>query len=305
MSRRKTSILNRLRQVYRQWRNDDGNLLAAAVAYYAALSFFPLLLVLISGLGLFLQWTAWGQDAQAEVLDAIGNYASPAVQANVQQMLNQVQRQATVNGPLGIVLLTVSAAALFAQFDRAFDRIWNLDRRNFKGLPTALLRIAMFRLRAFLMLAALLALILIVFLAGIALSSVKTYAADILPRNDWIWWAIQSGASVILNWGLFTTLYVVLPKVHVRWAAAAQGGLLAAIAWEAGRLVLNSLVVSRKYSAYGIVGSFIAVMVWFYFASAVIFVGAEYIQVIGEDAGQRHSGSSGDAGSRQNDLRSP
>ena len=289
MSRRKTSILNRLRRVYRQWRDDDGNLLAAAVAYYAALSFFPLLLVLISGVGLFLQWTPRGQDPQAEVLDAIGKYARPAVQANVQQMLDQVQRQAAINGPLGIILLTVSAAALLAQFDRAFDRIWNLDRRNFKGLPTALLRIVVFRLRAFLMLAALLALILIVFLGGIVLSSLKTYAEDILPSNDWIWWAIQSGSSVILNWGLFTTLYAVLPKVRVGWAAAAKGGLLASIAWEAGRLVLNSLVVSRKYSAYGIVGSFIAVMVWFYFASAVIFLGAEYIQVIREDRGQEHS----------------
>src|SRR5262245_3811099 len=50
---------------------DDGTLVAAGVAYYVALSFFPLLLVLVAGLGIVLQWTAVGQDARAQLIDAI------------------------------------------------------------------------------------------------------------------------------------------------------------------------------------------------------------------------------------------
>ncbi len=281
-------LFRQLRQAYQQWRNDDGSLLAAAVAYYAALSFFPLLLVLIAGLGLLLQWTDWGQDAESQLLAAIGDYASPAVKESVAGILEQVQQKAAIGGPLGIGMLIFAAAALFSHFEHAFDRIWKLDRRPVAGLLHAVRRIVLFRLRAFLMLVSLLGLTLIVFLAGVALSSLKTHTPDRLLAADWVWSAVESGFAIVINWGLFTLMYRVLPKVAVRWSEAARGGLLAAVAWEVGRLALTALLVGKKYSAYGVVGSFIAVMLWIYFASTVVFLGAEYVQVL---RGERKPGS--------------
>lgn len=66
----KIPLLPKLPKVCDRWQKDDGPLMAAAVAYYAALSFFPLLLVLISGLGLVLQFTACGQNAEQQVASA-------------------------------------------------------------------------------------------------------------------------------------------------------------------------------------------------------------------------------------------
>ena len=63
-------VLN-LIEASRRWRRDDAGLLAACVAYYATLSLFPLLIVLIAGLGVFLEFTAFGQHAEKYVLAAI------------------------------------------------------------------------------------------------------------------------------------------------------------------------------------------------------------------------------------------
>jgi membrane protein len=42
-------------------------------------------------------------------------------------------------------------------------------------------------------------------------------------------------------------------------------------------------VIAAKYSsAYGVLGSFIAMMVWVYYASTVLFLGAEFVKVLGE-----------------------
>lgn len=277
-------LFDQLWKAHQKWRADHGSLLAAAVAYYAALSFFPLLLVLISALGIFMQWTAWGHDAENQILSTIGDYASPEVEAGVGRILKQVQRKATLSGPIGVGLLVFAAAALFAHFERAFDRIWNVDRRPADSIVQAMRRIALFRLRAFFMLVALLSLVLVVFLVGVTASSLKTHTLDILPAAEWVWWTVESGASMVLNWGLFTLLYGLLPKVKVRWSEAARGGLLAAAAWEVGRLALTFFLVTKKYNAYGVVGSFIAVMLWIYFASTVVLMGAEYVQVVCEDA---------------------
>ena len=48
-----------------------------------------------------------------------------------------------------------------------------------------------------------------------------------------------------------------------------------------------ALVIGERYTAYGVVGSMIMVLLWVYMASNILFVGAEYIQVIRHDAPKR------------------
>lgn len=279
----KIPLLSKLPRVYARWQKDDGPLMAAAVAYYAALSFFPLLLILISGLGLVLQYTAWGQNAEEQVLESIGIYATSEVRDSVAMMLSRVQRNAALGGPVGVFALLFTAVALFAHFENAFDRIWNVDTHGTKGILSATKNVLFTRLRAFLMLGGIGTLIFVIFIAGIVLASIKDWTEGFLPYANWVWWVIEISVSVTLNTCVFTLLYRLLPKVTVHWNEAFHGGLLAASLWEIGRLLLAFFIVGDKYSAYGVVGSFIAVMLWVYVAISIIFLCAEYIQVICED----------------------
>ena len=56
--------------------------------------------------------------------------------------------------------------------------------------------------------------------------------------------------------------------------------ILVAVIWKLGMIVLTNWLIGEKYTAYGIVGSFVAIMLWMYYASAVIFLGAEFVQVL-------------------------
>ena len=51
---------------------------------------------------------------------------------------------------------------------------------------------------------------------------------------------------------------------------------MAAVAWAVGQYVLLTLVVGESYSAYGVLGVLIGLMFWFYYASAAVFLGAEF-----------------------------
>ena len=75
-----------------------------------------------------------------------------------------------------------------------------------------------------------------------------------------------------------------LPKSPVQWKYAAQGGLLVALTWEFGRMVLAAFLISDKYGAYGVVGAFIAILLWTYYASAIVLLAAEYVWVACDDA---------------------
>ena len=56
-------MLRRVTTAIQRWKQDDAATMAAAVAYYLALSLLPTLVLLASGLGLFLKWTDTGHEA--------------------------------------------------------------------------------------------------------------------------------------------------------------------------------------------------------------------------------------------------
>ncbi|HZZ28238.1 MAG TPA: YihY/virulence factor BrkB family protein [Pirellulales bacterium] len=270
-----------VRRAIERWFADDGPLMAAATAYYLGLSFFPLLLVLIAGLGWFLEHTHSGQDARQTVLEAIAQNVSPALKEYVASALTAVQNRSIINGPLGLATMIITALAAFAQLDSAMDRINGDPAGQSKSLLAHALALVIQRGRAFLLLLALGLLVVIVFLIGMVLAAVETQASDLLPWVGWMSDALQIAAALIINAGVFTLLFRLLPKSPAGWVDSFYGGLLTAAAWEIGRQLLTIFIARSKYtSAYGVVGAFLAVLLWCYYAVSIILIGAEYIQVL-------------------------
>jgi len=272
---------------YRAWErfnDDDGPLMAAAVSYYVGLSLFPLLLVLIAGLGMFFRYTHMGQDAEAQVLRAVSSQLSPTLAEQVKSSLGQVRDRSTVNGPIGLLSVLIAALAAFAQFERAFDRIWAIPRKEpLGGFLHSVIEILRNRGVAFLSLLLLGLFIIVIFISGIALSGVQSKTEAYLPASDWLWTAAQLGTSLLLNTMLFTLVFRWLPKETVQWSFAVRGAVFTAVLWEIGRQILGSFLIGTQYgSAYGVVGSFIGVLLWCYYAVTVIFLGAEYVQAYAE-----------------------
>jgi membrane protein len=266
---------------FQGWNNDDGMTLAAAMAYYAAFSFFPLLLILVAGLGFFLRY--WpvkvSSDGNTMLLEALEHATSPALSAQVQELIQSVPQQATIGGPIGVLMLLFGAVGVFAQMDTAFDRIWKVSATQAHGLWWTLVQVLIYRLKAFVMLLALGVLVLASFLVGMGLSAVASSVPDSAwAETGWRW--AQHGAIVLVNTLVFTLVFKAIPRTRIWWRHALPGGLLVAIIWEIGRQVLALFVIGTRYSAYGLIGTFIAIMVWVYYASMALFLGGEFVKTL-------------------------
>jgi membrane protein len=271
-----------------QWLDDDAPLLAAAVAYYFAVSLFPLLLVLVAVVGFVLAQTQVGQNAEQYVIEAAANQVSPAVAEQLEKLLSTVREQAPVSGPLGAALLIAAAMAMFVQLDRAFDLIWDVQSPRAGGVLPAIKRIVFVRLKAFVMLIGLWGLIMIGFIAGLVLTGVEQYAVNFTPFWAEIKWWLRNGVNLTANIAACALIYRFLPKRKVAWSDALAGAVVAGVGWEIGRVVLAVYVIGQQYtSAYGLIGSFLAVMLWCYYTVAVLFLGAEYAQAMGEERDHR------------------
>lgn len=262
------------------WLDDGGNLMAAAIAYYAGLSFFPLLLVLVSSFGYFIEMSQAGMSAKDEIVAAIESQFSESLGKQVADILDAVSADAPSNGLIGWIALVFSALAIFVQFDSAFDRIWGNPNSSKSGWWNSVKGFLSGRLTAFAMLSALGFLVIAVAASSLVIASLQTR----LPLPDIFWQAISAIIPLAVNLLAFTLLYRVVPKVRVHWREAFRGAVFATILWEIGRWALASFLITGQYaSAYRVIGSFIAVLLWVYYAAAVIFLGAEYIRAFCSD----------------------
>jgi membrane protein len=270
-----------LRRTVVEWNRDDGNQLAAALAYYAAFSFFPLILVLIAGLGYVLQFSSIAQQEQERLIEFLGQNTSPALAERVREMLAEVSTNAGYGGPLGLAALLLGAIGIFSQIDAAFARIWSKDEHEpARSIWSSALDILFNRLRGFVMLLGLGVMIVLAFSASMILSAIRTLASELpISIGERTWHELQVGVGIGLNAVFFAVMFKVLAKGPAWWREAAIGGLATAAAWEVGRQLLALFIVADKYTAYGIVGSFVALMVWFYYASTMLLIGAELVQV--------------------------
>jgi membrane protein len=88
-----------------------------------------------------------------------------------------------------------------------------------------------------------------------------------------------------LNIAAFTVVYRFLPKRSVRWTSAILGAVVASILWEVGRQVLAAYVVGDKLpTAYGLIGSFMAIMLWTYYAMIVVLYGAAFARISDQES---------------------
>lgn len=277
------SFVVRFRKAVQFWQQDDGNVLAAAMAYYSALAFFPLLMILTAILGLVLRSTGWGRDARARLLESIASQTSASLADEINTALNAVEANASIGGPIGAVMMLIISVAMFAHFERSFDRIWGRPNRSPKGVRYALRNALRRRLTAFVLLLATGTLVVVTFVLGMAIDTVATWENDFWPVPSGSLIAAHALVSFVINAAMFALLYKALPRVRVRWREAIRGAMVAAVIWELGRQVLGMVLPISRYSAYGVVGSFIATMLWVYFASCVVFLGAEYVKVAAPD----------------------
>lgn len=264
-------------ETLRQWNRVHGSLLAASVSFYACFCVFPVILILLASFGFFLQNTVWGQNYEQGLIRYLADQTSEALASQVQGLLHQVEAASIVSGPVGVFCLLMTALTLFVNFERCFAIIWERQDRS-QGLLSSVLEVMVFRIRGFLLLLMIASLIFVNFVSYFAIEVIAKWLGEFHHAQRW-WQLTHLGSSLSLNAILFSLIYRTLPRQRIWWRHAFQGGCLAALTWEVGRYFLAWLVISDKYQTFGVVGVFMGLMMWAYYGTYVVLLGATLTRV--------------------------
>src|SRR5690242_18602502 len=109
----KRDLVPLLKETVSEFQNDEAGQLGAALAYYAMFSIFPLLLLLIAGLGFVLRYWDQAIDVQQQILAAVARNLSPQLSTTIADILSGVKSQAGGATVIGLITLLIGASGAF------------------------------------------------------------------------------------------------------------------------------------------------------------------------------------------------
>jgi membrane protein len=271
-----------VKETAKDWSDDDAPTLAAALAYYALLSLAPLLVISIGIAGWFLGDDAARGGVTGQLSGIVGGQAAEGIQAVVASA--QEPKQGIIGTIVGIVTLLVGASGVFGQLQTSLNTIWEVKAKSDRGW----LGQVKDRFFSFTMVLGVAFLLLVSLVLSSMLSSFGNLLADTLPGGATLWQAINFTLSFAIITLLFALIFKVIPDVTIQWRDVWLGAAVTALLFTLGKQLLGLYLGKAAVgSSYGAAGSLIALVVWVYYATQILFMGAEFTQVHA-----RHRGAS-------------
>jgi membrane protein len=278
-----TKIVSIARQVFKEFSADNILKYSASLAYYTVFSIAPLIVVITTLFGLL-----FGKEAmQGQVYQHLNNLVGSKAALQIQDMIRSIHLQgnnffATV---VGIVILLIGATSIFGEIQDSINKIWGLRVKPHKvWWQLILTRVVSFSLIlsiGFIMIVSLLLNALISAFGKFIGGFIKNYSVYFIQFTEFI-------LSFLVTAFLFSLIYKILPDAKVKWRDVFFGGLITAIFFTLGKIGI-SFYLSRSNitSLYGAAGSLIILMVWVYYSSIILYLGAEFTKVYAKLYGEK------------------
>jgi membrane protein len=243
----------------------DTAITAAAIAYFALFSLFPITLLSISIASFSL-----GPSMDQQLIIQRLEFIAPAMGQLLGQNIDEIIE---ARGPVTSVALAGliwSASTVFYTFTHTLNEIWGVERRR-----------AVWRRRGLAILFVLIFVGPTLFLASFA-GSMTAHLRTLLPDPIIsMGGAVSLLLAIFLDVALFMVLYMLLPHGASTWREILPGALGAGFLWELAKKAFLSFVstyISVSNLVYGSVAAIIAFLVWAHL-SGIIFLFGAYLSV--------------------------
>jgi membrane protein len=266
---------------FKGFASDNGLKLSASLAYYTVFSIAPLLIIIISVAGLVL-----GQDAATERLyPQIAHYVGSGPALQIQDALKHLalSGKSGMAVVIGTVTLLLGASSIFIEIQDSLNTIWRVKAKPKSGWIQLLKN----RFVSFSLVISLGFLLLATLTINLVLDALKGRIEHFFPIvTGFLLKGINLALTLIVITTLFGIIFKFLPDVKIRWKDVRTGAFFTALLFMLGQYLISLYIqYTAQGSAYGAAGSIIVILVWIYYTSAILYIGAEFTQVYAEAIG--------------------
>ena len=178
---------------------------------------------------------------------------------------------------VGILTLLFGATTVFVQLQSSLNQIWDVKTAVTKvtrrGLFWSLIRTRLLSLTLILVVGFLL---LVSLVMSAALAALQGYLSRALPCGGMLWQTVNLLVSLLVISVLIAMVYRLLPDVRLDWRDVWVGAVTTSVLFGVGKFLIGLYLGQASIgSSYGAAGSLVVFLVWVYYSSLIMFLGAE------------------------------
>ncbi len=255
-----------------EFSNDNASTLASALSYNTLFSLAPILIIVIALGGMI-----FGHQAvEGEIFNQFKSFIGADGAKQLQDLLKSAYQpgKSIVTTIIATVLLIFGATSVFYQLQMSLNTIWQVKPKPKKSL----LKYLRDRVLSFGLIIAIGFLLLVSFGISAALAGFSQYLAQFISKDSVILLsALDIVLSLIVTTFLFALIFKVLPDASINWGDVWVGsGVTAALFIVSKYLIGLYLSKSNIASTYGAAGFIVLILLWVYYSSIMLFLGAEF-----------------------------
>ncbi len=262
--------------------NDNGLKLSASLAYYTIFSIAPLLILTLSISSFVLGQYAINNGLYPHIKQYVGSQAALQIQETIKNL--QLSGKSGLALLIGITILVVGASTMFVEIQDSLNIIWNVKAKPKRGWVKLLQN----RFLSFSLIISVGFLLLVTLIIDLIMKTISTKLEHFLHNfMVSVFSLINHVITFLVIAVLFGIIFKFLPDVKIRWKDVRAGAIFTAMLFMFGRYLIGLYIeYTAQGSAYGEAGSIIVILIWVYYTSIILYLGAEFTQVYAEAMGR-------------------
>jgi len=278
LGRRLKRIWELLRRSAKKYKTDDPVRLAGTTAYFTVFSLAPIIIIIISVIGLLMGQDAIEEKVFAELDSLLGGEGAAMVKGFVENYKN-TQRD-IIGTIVGFITFILSATTFFTVLQGSLNYVWRIRAKPSKGY----LKTIRDRVLSFGLVLSLGFLLLVSLVIDAMISLFRNFLIERLP--DITVFLIKMG-NFVISFGIimviFAMIYKFLPDARIKWKVTWMGAFITTILFVTGRTLIGIFLGNTDIGVmYGAAGSIFVLLLWVFYTSMVFFFGAEITQQYAE-----------------------
>lgn len=283
MKNRILKYIHILKQTGKEFISDNPMNYSASIAFYLIFS-----LPAISIITVFIAGAAYqDQVVQQNMIQQIKLLFGAQSAETINLIMANVNAKGTT--PLarifGIGVIIFSATTVFVSLQNGLNSIWGIKPKPKRNV----LKFFINRLLSFGMVISIGFLLLV----SLAINSFISLFNDqftnwftgltsyILPGTNLI-------LSLVIITVVFAMIYKILPDARVRWSDVWVGAFVTTLLFLLGKYLIGFYLGNSSLNAtYGAAGSLVLLLIWVYYSSIIVFIGAEFTYVYSKEGGHQ------------------
>jgi len=268
-----------LRGLAEVWKNsfvamgeDKITKMSGSLAYYTVFSMAPLLVMIISLCGIFL-----GREAvEGKIVAQLSGFVGVDTAIQLQQIIKNASLagKSTMAAVIGGITLIIGATSVFAEIQDSINTIWGLKPKPKRGW----LKMIQNRLLSFSVIISLGFLLLVSLGVTAIIDGFSERLRAHFPEvTVVVFYILNIVITLVVITLIFGVIFKVLPDAKIKWKDVLAGAIATSLLFMLGKFGISFYISkSNVGSTYGAAGSLVVLLLWVYYSSIILYLGAEF-----------------------------